>query len=67
MKLKIEFIDEDTDRVFIVKNKHDAVFYHDSNIHDPSEFQKLTDSVKRFNKDQHEVINMFYSLSSKLM
>jgi len=42
MKLKIEYINEETSEKLILKNKGNNVFYNSSRIHDNNEFEKLT-------------------------
>lgn len=66
MKIKIEHINEETGVKVVVKNKGDEVYYHNSDIHDPKEFEKLSGQV--FNGDNIEryLINKFYELANNL-
>ncbi|MGB4985616.1 MAG: hypothetical protein WBO70_07575 [Erysipelotrichaceae bacterium] len=63
MILKIEFINEDTGNKFVVKNKGIVVMYHDSEIHDKSEYEALTGRVMILDPNEREVINAFYKLA----
>lgn len=63
MKLKMEFINEDTGKKFVVKNKGTVVMYHDSEIHDKSEYEELTGRVMRLEPNEREVVNTFYKLA----
>lgn len=67
MKLKFEFINEDTGQKVVVKNKDTSVFYHDSDIHDTNEYEELTGKVLSLSKEQREIINTFYKLSGILL
>ena len=66
MKLKLEHINEDTGIKVVVKNKGDEVYYHNSDIHDPREFEKLTGKVFRGDDIERELINAFYKLAGQL-
>lgn len=66
MKLKIEFINEDTSQKIIVKNKGNKVFYHDSDIHDEREYEELTGKVLKLDFSIRKIIESFYNLSSSL-
>lgn len=67
MKLRIEYIDEDTGIRIVVKNVVDVVYYHNSDIHDEDEFEILTGHV--FNGDDVELhlTRAFYKLAGELM
>lgn len=66
MKLKLKHIDEKKGIKIIVKNKGNEVYYHNSDIHDPKEFEKLTEQI--FNNDdiERDLINTFYKLAGQL-
>jgi hypothetical protein len=66
MKLKLDFIDEETNERLIVKNKGTKVFYHSSEIHDPNEFEELTGKVLKLNEQHRSIINTFYKLAGEL-
>lgn len=66
MKLRIEFIDEDTGNKIVVKNKGTKVFYQNSDVHDSGEFQELTGKVMKLESNEREIINTFYKLAGVL-
>jgi hypothetical protein len=66
MKLKIEFIDENTSQKIVVKNKGSKVFYQNSNVHDSGEFEELSGRVMSLEPNEKEIVNAFYKLSGSL-
>ena len=66
MKLKIEYINEETNEKLIVKNKRDKVFYHSSEEHNANEFEQLTGKVLRLGKEERNIIDVFYKLAGEL-
>jgi hypothetical protein len=66
MKLKIEFIDENTGQKISVKNKGSKVVYHDSEIHDPGEFETLTGKVAKLEPREKEIVDAFYKLAGNI-
>ena len=66
MKLRLEYIDEETGVKVIVKNKGDIVYYHTSDVHDPREFQSLTGLMFRGTDIERNLINAFYKLAGEL-
>lgn len=67
MKLKIDYIDENTGQRFIIKNKHLRVYYHDSNVHDSNEFEELTGKVLKLDEPIRSLVSEFYKLSSLVL
>ena len=67
MKLRIEYIDEDSGEKIIVKNKGNKVLFHSSEIHVPMEFEDLTDRVFKFEPNEKKIIDAFYDLASNLI
>lgn len=63
MKLKIEFIDENTGQKIVVKNKGTRVMYQNSEIHDAGEYEELTGKVLRLETNEREIVNAFYKLA----
>lgn len=66
MKLKIEFIDENTGQKIVVKNKGEKVFYQNSDIHDSREFEQLTGKVMKLESNEREIVNTFYKLAGSV-
>jgi hypothetical protein len=66
MKLKIEFIDENTGQKIVVKNKGTKVMYQNSNIHDSGEFEELTGKVLKLEPNEREIVNTFYKLAGSV-
>ena len=66
MKLKFEFIDENTGQKIVVKNKDAKVMYHNSDVHDASEYEELTGKVLRLEPNEREIVNTFYKLASSV-
>lgn len=66
MKLKIEFINENTGQKIVVKNKHTKVMYHNSEVHDSGEYEELTGKVMRLEPNEREIVNTFYKLASSV-
>ena len=66
MKLKIEYINEETNEKFVLKNRNDKVFYHDSKIHDPKEYEELSGKVIKLSKEKRLLVNHFYNLAGEL-
>jgi len=66
MKIRLEYIDEESGEILILKNKESKVFYHDSKIHDSGKFEELSGLVKKFNKKEKEVVRAFYELAGIL-
>lgn len=66
MKLKIEYINEETNQKIIVKNKGSKVVYHNSETHNSNEYEELTDRIVKLEKDEREVVNAFYQLCGNL-
>ena len=66
MKLKLEHIDEETGIKIIVKNKGDEVYFHNSDCHDPKEFEKLTGQVFNADDIERDLIDAFYRLAGQL-
>ena len=66
MKLQLQYTDEDTGARIIVKNKGNEVFYHNSEVHDPKEFQCLTGRVFKLSDRERFLINSFYELAGKI-
>lgn len=69
MKLKFQYINEETGEKLILKNEGSKVFYHSSEIHDPKEFEELTGKVLKFKLGEPEklLIDSFYELAGKLI
>ena len=67
MKLKLEHINEETGVKVVVKNKDDEVYYHNSDIHDPKEFERLTGQVLNGDDIERDLINAFYTLAGQLI
>lgn len=67
MKLKFEFIDEDTDQKIVIKNKGNKVFYHDSDVHDTGEYEELTGKIMKFDAIEKEMVNTFYKLADNIL
>jgi len=66
MKLKIEYLNEDTGEKLIVKNDGEKVFYHYSEFHDPKEFGQLTGAIIKIGARERLIINAFYKLASEI-
>lgn len=66
MQLKLEYINEETGVKVVVKNKGDEVYYHNSDVHDPKEFERLTARVFNGDDIERDLINEFYKLAGKL-
>ena len=66
MKLKIEFIDENSGQKIVVKNKDTKVMYHNSEVHDSGEYEELTGKVMRLNPNEREIVNTFYKLAGSV-
>jgi len=66
MKLKFEFIDENTGQKIVVKNKDAKVMYHNSDVHDAGEYEELTGKVLRLEPNEREIVNTFYKLASSV-
>jgi hypothetical protein len=67
MKLKIEFVDDTTGDLVILKNKGDKVLYHNSSEHEHKEFEDLTGQIKKFSEPLRTVVDAFYTLAGKVM
>ena len=67
MKLKIEYINEDTSEKLILKNRDGKVYYHSSRTHDPREFQPLSGLVLKLPEDEREVVRYYYELAGRLV
>ena len=67
MKLKLTYIDEETVMRIVVKNKRDEVYYHNSDIHDPKEFERLTGQVFNGDDIERNLIDAFYKLAGQLI
>ena len=64
MKLKIEFIDENTGQKIVVKNKDTKVMYHNSEVHDPGEYEELSGRVMlNLEPIERKILNTFYKLA----
>ena len=66
MKLKIEFIDENTGQKIVVKNKDTKVMYHNSEVHDSGEYEELTGKVMKLEPNEREIVNTFYKLAGSV-
>ncbi|MCK9417708.1 hypothetical protein M0Q97_13780 [Candidatus Dojkabacteria bacterium] len=66
MKLKIEFIDENTGQKIVIKNKNSKVMYHNSDVHDSGEFEELTGKVMKFEPNEKELVNTSYKLAGSV-
>lgn len=66
MKLKIEFIDENTGQKIVVKNKETKVIYHNSDVHDAGEYEELTGRVLKLEPNEREIVNTFYKLAGSV-
>jgi hypothetical protein len=66
MKLKIEYINENTGQKIVVKNKNNKVYYQNSEVHDSGEFEELTGKVLKLEPNEREIINTFYKLIGNL-
>ena len=67
MKLKFEFIDEDTGQKIVIKNKDNKVFYHNSDVHDSKEYEELTGKIVEFDTVEREMIDTFYKLAGNIL
>ena len=68
MKLKIEFIDENTGQKIVVKNKGAKVMYHNSEVHDSGEYEELSGRVMlNLEPIEREILNTFYKLARTLV
>lgn len=67
MKLRFEFIDEDTGQKIVIKNKDNKVFYHNSDVHDSKEFEELTGKIMQFDTVERELVNAFYKLAGDIL
>lgn len=67
MKLKIEFIDENTGQKIVVKNKGTKVMYHNSDVHDTGEYEELTGKVLKLESNEKEIVNTFYKLAESVV
>lgn len=66
MKLKFEFIDENTGKKIIVKNKDTKVMYHNSEVHNSGEYEELTDKIMKLEPNEREIVNTFYKLAGSV-
>jgi len=66
MKLKIEYIDENTGQKIVVKNKSDKVTYHNSDVHDAGEYEELTGKILSLPTFERTIINTFYTLAGEI-
>jgi hypothetical protein len=66
MKLKIEFVDQNTGQKIVVKNKETKVMYHNSNVHDAGEYEELTGKVMKLETNESEIVNTFYKLAGSV-
>lgn len=67
MKLKFEFIDEDTGQKIVIKNKDNKVFYHNSDVHDSKEYEELTGKFVEFDTVERDIIYTFYKLAGNIL
>jgi hypothetical protein len=66
MKLKIEFIDENTGQKIVVKNKGTKVMYYNSDDTDVFEYKELTDMSCKLDKHEKDIFDTFYKLAGSL-
>lgn len=66
MKLKIEYIDEDSGQKIVVKNKGTKVFLHNSDTHDSREYEELTGQVSKLEGAEKEIVDTFYKLAGAI-
>ena len=62
MKLQIKYTDEETGLVVIFKVKKLKIHYHNSEIHDPKEFECIKDRIMNFGPKERLIVDTLYSL-----
>jgi hypothetical protein len=65
MKLKLTYINEETGVKFVIKNKGPLVYYQNSDVHDPKEFEPLTGQLFNGNQIERDLIETFYGLAER--